>query len=271
MEFAAMRVFISWSGKVSHRVALALKDWLPSVIQAIEPFVSSEDIQKGARWFYEVGSQLEETEFGILCITPDNLAAPWVLFEAGALSKHLGQARVSPLLIGVSNADLQGPLAHFNTTTTSREDVEKLLKSINAHLKDHKLSNEKLDKTFNVWWPELEKHLKEILVVQEAGGATRANAIGHEERSDGARMIVQIVKDIAGERGISLDEVNWSTDPTQEVPTQSSETYTLVVRASEKVERQVFPREDLEDAPRSERARRRVQTILKYLLRELSP
>ena len=42
-----MKVFLGWSGETSHNVALALSDWLPKVIQAIRPFVSSEDIAKG--------------------------------------------------------------------------------------------------------------------------------------------------------------------------------------------------------------------------------
>lgn len=43
-----MKVFISWSGETSKKVALALKAWLPNVIQALDPWMSDKDIEKGA-------------------------------------------------------------------------------------------------------------------------------------------------------------------------------------------------------------------------------
>ena len=42
-----MRVFISWSGERSKRVALTLHTWLPDVIQAIEPWMSRRDLGAG--------------------------------------------------------------------------------------------------------------------------------------------------------------------------------------------------------------------------------
>lgn len=78
-----MQIFLSWSGRQSHAVALALQDFLRSVMQATKPWVSSEDIEKGARWSATVGQQLEEISFGIICLTPENIARPWINFEAG--------------------------------------------------------------------------------------------------------------------------------------------------------------------------------------------
>jgi len=90
-----MKVFLSWSGDLSHKVALTLRDWLPSVIQSIEPYVSSEDIDKGARWSTDIASELADSSYGILCVTKENLHAPWLTFEAGALSKTMDKSYVS--------------------------------------------------------------------------------------------------------------------------------------------------------------------------------
>src|SRR5258705_12105319 len=94
-----MKIFISWSGSRSHKLANQLRAWLPHVIQNIEPFMSSGDIATGARWRTNVSSELEKCNFGIICLTPENLRAPWIHFEAGALSKAVGNSHVAPMLL----------------------------------------------------------------------------------------------------------------------------------------------------------------------------
>lgn len=157
-----MKVFLSWSGQKSHKVATALRDWLPSVIQSVKPYVSSEDIDKGARWSTDIAKELEDSAFGILCVTKDNLTAPWLTFEAGALSKKLEKSYVSPFLFDIKRAEIDGPILQFQSTLFEKEDVRKLIKTINKACGDEKLTEERLDKTFNVWYPSLEKELKEI-------------------------------------------------------------------------------------------------------------
>ena len=73
-----MKVFISWSGTLSHRVATLLRDWLPNVLQAVEPWLSSQDIAPGAMWLVEVSAQLEAVEVGIICLTAENLDSSWL-------------------------------------------------------------------------------------------------------------------------------------------------------------------------------------------------
>lgn len=160
-------VFISWSGEPSRKVASLLYRWLPSFVHAIEPFLSSEDIRKGAIWSTELSNALAHIDFGILCVTRDNLDAPWLLFEAGSLSKILGHSRVSPLLINISNSDLQGPLAQFNTTSLTKNDFKQLIQAINLHLGERKIPSDLLDHAFEIGWPSFEKQLSETLAELE--------------------------------------------------------------------------------------------------------
>jgi hypothetical protein len=120
-----MKVFLSWSGDISHKVACAFRDWLPSVLQSVRPYVSSEDIDKGARWSTDIAAELAESSYGVLVVTRDNIAAPWVNFEAGALSKALEKSRVSPFLFGVKRSDVHGPLLQFQSTILEKEDIFK--------------------------------------------------------------------------------------------------------------------------------------------------
>ncbi len=64
-----------------------------------------------------------ETDFGILCLTRENLEQPWILFEAGALAKRVqDNARVVPYLIDdISFAELDPPLGLFQANKSDRE------------------------------------------------------------------------------------------------------------------------------------------------------
>ncbi len=157
-----MKVFISWSGEESHKVGLALREWLPSVIQTIEPYVSSEDIDKGTRWSTDIAGELDESAFGILCVTKQNLNAPWLNFEAGALGKSVDKSKVCPLLFRIKRSEVSGPILQFQSTVVEQEDIYKLLKSINSTCGSDAIPEARLEKAFNVWWPSLEEELAKI-------------------------------------------------------------------------------------------------------------
>jgi len=149
-----MKVFISWSGPRSHQVALALRSWLPAILPHVAPWVSSEDIAKGARWTIALGSELGSTSFGIICLVPENLGEPWVVFEAGAMSRSIDAARVAPLLVGVGIKDVPGPLAQFQCTVFEKEDVRRLIRSIND-ASDAPIDPGRVDQAFEREWPGL--------------------------------------------------------------------------------------------------------------------
>jgi hypothetical protein len=157
-----MKIFISWSGETSHLVAKILRDWLPSVIQSVNPYVSSEDIDKGSRWSTDIAGELEESSYGILCVTKENINAPWLNFEAGALGKSVDKSRVSPFLFRVKRSEVNGPVLQFQSTIQEKEDIFKLIKSINNACDENALDDIRLEKVFNVWWPSLEEDLNKI-------------------------------------------------------------------------------------------------------------
>ncbi|MYW07282.1 TIR domain-containing protein [Streptomyces sp. SID2563] len=158
-----MQIFISWSGVMAQRCAEALRDWLPYMNQAITPFVSSQDISKGERGLNKIADQLQECSFGIVCVTRANQSAPWINFESGALSRELGESSLIPFLIDMQVKDLSsGPLTQFQAVDGSHQsDVWEMVKAINAKC-DAAVELDRLRKTFERWWGDLEEQLSTI-------------------------------------------------------------------------------------------------------------
>ena len=172
-----MKIFISWSGNVSKQVATALHGWLPRMLQVVRPYMSEEDTGKGARWSTDLTRELDETQFGIICLTPDNLAAPWIHFEAGALSKSIDKSRVVPFLFGVGTADITGPLVQFQGTKCDPLDMLRLVKDINTACGDHAIAEKVVEDSFSLWWPALKKDLDELsLLPGQSESATGRSA-----------------------------------------------------------------------------------------------
>jgi TIR domain len=152
-----MKVFISWSGPRSRHVARALHDWLPDIVQYVEPWMSHENIQAGARWNPEINEQLSQTKFGIICLTPENQHQPWLVFEAGALAKTVDDDTfVVPYLIDMDKSEVKGPLAQFQYVLLDEEGSFGLVQSINkVPDNDAALPGERLEKVFRRSWPDL--------------------------------------------------------------------------------------------------------------------
>jgi hypothetical protein len=149
-----MKIFISWSGERSRRVAELLDVWIQCVLQAVDPWISSQDIDRGALWFTEINNQLANTSHGIICLTNENKEKPWILFEAGALAKGLSSSRVFTFLIDLTANDVKDPLAQFNHTFPEKASMYKLIMSINNSLVDNKLKPSIIGQVFETYWPQ---------------------------------------------------------------------------------------------------------------------
>lgn len=154
-----MKVFVSWSGDLAKGLAETLHSWLPRVIQAVRPYFSPEDVAKGARWSPEISRELEEARLGLLVVTKESVEAPWLVFEAGALSKSLSRAKVVPLLFGLEPTELRGPLVQFQAARFDKLDMKKVVRMINGELGDLALQSDVLDASFDVWWPLLSQEV----------------------------------------------------------------------------------------------------------------
>lgn len=157
----AMKIFISWSGTRSQALAEALREWLQLVLYYAQPWFSTSDIKSGDRWGIEIAKELHETNFGILCVTRDNLDAPWLLFEAGALAKSIDDGRVIPLLLDLEKSELSGPLTQFQAEKCDVEGVRRLIDSLNKASPTPVLENN-LKNLFDSLWARFEASLSQI-------------------------------------------------------------------------------------------------------------
>jgi hypothetical protein len=139
------------------------------VIQAIKPYFSPDDITKGSRWGTEIAKELEECKIGLICLTAENLEAPWIMFETGALSKSISAARVCPLLFGVEPSDVKGPLVQFQAAPFARDEMKKAVRMMNQELGPNALTPDVFDSVFDMWWPKLEEMVKNIMAAVQGG------------------------------------------------------------------------------------------------------
>lgn len=190
-----MKIFISWSGDRSQALAKAINDWLKPLLHFAEPWLSTEDIKSGDRWGNELAKQLQDTNFGILCVTSDNLNAPWLLFEAGALAKSIDDGRVIPLLLDLEKSDLSGPLTQFQAEKSDKDGIKKLAESLNKAATTQ-LPADNLSTLIEALWPKLEEKITQIPGTSSPQRRIRPQAEVLEELVAGVRSVEMRVRDV---------------------------------------------------------------------------
>ncbi|MFB6307047.1 MAG: TIR domain-containing protein, partial [Flavobacteriales bacterium] len=126
-----MDVFISWAGERSQQLADGLHNLLSKTLQELELFSSNIDINKGKDRLRETMDRLNSANIGIICLTPENLQAPWVLFESGAIYRTFPQSdeesAVCTYILDMEPSDLEPPLTYFETTEATKSDTFELI------------------------------------------------------------------------------------------------------------------------------------------------
>lgn len=190
-----MEVFISWSKPRSKEIANALRDWLPLVLQYVCPFVSDKDISAGERWAQAIAGKLQEANFGIICITPENITSEWILFEAGALSKSMTDGKVIPLLFGLELSDLSGPLSQFQAQKADEAGIFEIVKAINS-ISEKPVPDTIINRLVPSLWANLRDRLVEI---------SAQKSVDKHKRPQN-EILEELVKDVRG-LGSSLREI----------------------------------------------------------------
>lgn len=138
------KIFLCWSGARSRRLADTLAEWLPAALGNKVETSMSTHIEKGAEWFEELLTALDNAACGIMCLTPEAMESRWIHFESGLLARAVTERggtpsdggptrRLFPLLYGVESGSLVGPLGSYQSTViTDVDDVIRLLAAIYA-------------------------------------------------------------------------------------------------------------------------------------------
>ena len=154
-----IRVFVSWSGKKSNRVAERISKLLPSIIPNVKVFFSA-NMRPGAVWGLELLRAIAKSQYAILCVTRDNLDSPWVNFEAGGIIMAGKRRLVCPLLIDLKPGQLHGPLGLFQARRFNKRDFLDICKILGRMTR---LDAERLRTNYDAIWPQLEKDARRKL------------------------------------------------------------------------------------------------------------
>ncbi len=153
------KIFLCWSKSRSKAIAEAWAKLLPEIIKGVQPILSTE-FQKGKEWSKQLRQDLGEARTGIVFLTPENVDAPWIHFEAGALAMAVGNRDrdVYTYVYGFDPGRLAGPLSAYHSTVATKEDTQRLVTDLCTAL-----GRERPDAgAQSAWWVKLQKALDNI-------------------------------------------------------------------------------------------------------------
>lgn len=155
------QIFISWSGEKSKSVAALYRKWLKDNFQA-DSWLSCENIESGKIALISLFKALKDATFGLFFITKDNWNAPWINFEAGAISKGELDNNVCIINIDIDIEDIpeKSPLRGFQKNMFEKDSICKLTKQILEITDDN---DRDFENDFNEAWKLLEADYKKLL------------------------------------------------------------------------------------------------------------
>jgi len=160
-----MKVFVSWShvDSASHNAAELVHQLLPLLHDSWQPFVSSHNLKAGVLWLNELFTELENTNFGIVCISGEPSDWSWVLFEAGSLAKAFSSSRVVPLLIDIDPDQLPKPLKIFQAVTFDLHGLKALIETLCDACQFTPQTKDIINSRLEVYWKQYKEEITKII------------------------------------------------------------------------------------------------------------
>jgi hypothetical protein len=139
--------------------------------------MSDLDISAGERWTSALAREIERSRFAVIIVTADTANAPWILFEAGALSRLFHTAKVVPYLVDIQPNDLRGPLSQFQARRCDRDSTLDLVLRIDA-VSPSPAGPAEIARRFRKNWSSFSRHLLRV-----TPRVSMASSITHETQA----------------------------------------------------------------------------------------
>lgn len=146
------QIFISWSGSLSRKIAEYLRYDLFEYAD-LKPWISSHDITAGNAWFEETSAALDNSRYGVVCLTPGASKKPWINFEIGWLYGKLNNCKIITF-----GEEIDNPLACLQRL--NGHNKETWYELLRAMIPDEKRADDEIWDRVNKKFPEIEKLFK---------------------------------------------------------------------------------------------------------------
>lgn len=198
-------VFLSWSGDKSREVAERFKELFTDVFDpTIKCFISTRDIVGGRRGTAALAEELEKCNYGIFFVDSKNVRAPWLQFEAGAISKMVSDSRVMVLLLDNAVGCLNDtPLSDFQYKLFNKEHVKSIFEEIIDYF-EQKESKDSYLKRFEREWDTFYEKAEKILSAEQKDNDVKNDE--NDELKTIQKMLIDVQNFLKSEYSQTLKE-----------------------------------------------------------------
>lgn len=145
------QVFISWSGSLSRKIAEYLHSDFFNYAN-LKPWISSHDVNAGNPWFEETSDALNNSSYGVVCLTPGVSKKPWINFEIGWLYSKLNNCKIITF-----GEEIDNPLACLQRRNGYKKEIwYELLRTM---IPEEDRADDEIWDRVNRKFPEIEKLL----------------------------------------------------------------------------------------------------------------